>query len=123
MSNTSAPQSASTTKSDPPGMFRGVPGFVRAMIRDARRPGSTGYEQVGYKLAGHLYELEPHDLETDEWRELIDTHLEAAVSAGDEAAVLAFVAQRYPRVFEMIPPRRHAVFVEGFVRGFNNGDE
>lgn len=106
-----------------PGIFTGIPSFIRAICRTASHGGSGGYAEAGFHLGHHVRDLEPWDVEADDWLQVIDAELRPLIDAEDDAAVLAWCVRRYPRVMALVPTRRRAAFAAGFYRGFAKGGE
>lgn len=104
-----------------PGIFTGLPSFLRACCRTAAEGGALGYDEVGFKFGGHIRDLEPNDLEHEEWLDVIDRELVPALEAGD-AAALTWIVARFPTLGRLVPARRQTSFLAGFRRGFFEAD-
>jgi hypothetical protein len=119
--------SVSTLPHDPGdsqrGTFTGIPTFIRAHCRTASKGGSGGYSEAGFHLGYHVRDLEPYDIETEDWLAVIVFELHPLIEVENDDAVIAWCVRRYPRVMAMVPTRRRASFVAGFYRGFAKGGE
>lgn len=119
--NTSVPDSPPTRREHPPGTFTGCPTFIRAHCRTASHGGGSGYSEAGFHLGYHVRDLEPSDLESAEWFDLVTAELFPLVRAEDDAGLIAWLVRRYPVVMALVPTRRRASFVAGFYRGVAKG--
>jgi hypothetical protein len=102
------------------GIHTGVPSYFKGWCLDAARSGSPGYSLVGYQLARAIYHEMPHDIEADDWRDEVDK-LIALLDADDDSAVVQWFKSHYPAMMERIPKARHAGFVDGVRRAYDEG--
>jgi hypothetical protein len=99
----------------------GIPGFFRACCRDVKlRRVHAGYDHPGHELARHLDELCPHGLDEDEWARRLG-RLAALVWERNDAKVLGWFKEHFPRCLAEIPRRRQAQFLAGVYRAAEDG--
>jgi len=109
-------------KSYPDGVFNGVPGFFSANCMTAKMGGTSTYSDAGYHLGLHLENLDPWNVEPDEWLDILETELAPLVDDEDDKAVLAWLIRRYPRCMALIPRRRRSAFLKGFYLAMQRSD-
>lgn len=107
----------------PPGTFAGYPTFLRAHLDAASQGGAGGYAEAGFHFGLHVHSMEPFDTDSDEWAEIIAAELVPLIARRDDAAVVAWLLRRYPRIMPRVQARRHQNFLSGFYRGFAKAAE
>ena len=100
------------------------PSFFRALCRTASEGGESGYSWAGYQLAGAIHDLEPYEVEHDEWLERVQA-LESLICPKDDsgwlmrpddALVLEWLDRELPRCMALAPRRRRHQFLKGLYR-------
>lgn len=96
-----------------PGAFEGVPAFFRACCRDVKsRRVEVGYDHPARELVRHLEDQFPYGLPRDEWAERLG-RLALMVREHDDASVLAWFLEHYPKCMALVPRRRRRQFLAG----------
>jgi hypothetical protein len=93
------------------------PSFFRARIFEAQGGGRDGYWGAGYHLAMHVSNYLPYDCDEAE----ANDELGDALSAGDDARVLAWFDKYVPRCMALVPRRRREQFLKGVYVAFEEG--
>ena len=92
-----------------------------------------GYEGAGYAFAGHVGQLQPYDLDPEEWSAELDKfegyfrfgqpgQLVSERRDPDGPAILAWIGQHMPRCLAMIPENRREQFLAGICRAADEGE-
>lgn len=94
--------------------------LVRARCREGSVGGSDSYRHVAHTMYRSLVRLEPYDLDHAEWTAEIDK-LDRHIDRCDSAAVWEWFNDRYPNVMQLVPKRKHDVFVRGVCEAREEG--
>lgn len=104
--------------------FRGVPSTVRYVIEDAKRGGSgphaRSYRDAGWHFANLVTSSEPDAFDETEWQQEVGKLLDA-IGRDDDAAIIAWCVEYYPRVMALIPRRRREQFLRGIYEASEEG--
>ena len=105
-----------------PSRFEGVPTFFRGCCATARAGGSAGYDLPGYHLTLHLYENVPYDASAEEWNAEVDS-LSALIAANDDEAALKWYDVHFPACMKLIPRkgRVRRKFLQGVREALERG--
>jgi hypothetical protein len=96
------------------------PSFFRALIFEAQRGGSRGYEDAGYHLAMHAHEFLSYEYDSDEEIAAMD-RLESRLSKGDDDGILRWFEEELPKVMKLVPARRRDQFLKGVWAAWEEG--
>ncbi|MES1192664.1 MAG: hypothetical protein ABUS47_16505 [Steroidobacter sp.] len=102
------------------GIHTGIPGYFRGWCWTASHPGTTGYEQVGYQLAGVIGHEIPWDIEDDDWTQEIN-EFKTLLLNDDKDAALNWLNLHYPMMMKLVPTKRRQQLIIGVVRAFEDG--
>lgn len=108
-------------------VFTGVPSSFRASCRSASAASTAqrtawSYLETGRQFGESISRLVPDSFEPDEdWPEWLEKNLDQELEKG-AAAGFAWILEHYPRCAALIPRRRQARFMFGFVRTYRDGE-
>jgi hypothetical protein len=101
-----------TTRKGKPKGPGACPTWFLAHCRTASQGGSNGYQAAGFELTRSVCNLEPYDIEEEEWGARLAV-LAERIDAQDDAGVLAWFDRNLPRCLALVPHRRQQQFLRG----------
>lgn len=104
------------------GVRSSMPAWFRAICSAAAQGGSTGYDAAGYKLAASLATSAPNTIDGDEWQREIRRLKEEVLAQGDRKGIWMWMQYHYPKLMELVPPRRKEQLVDGVIRAYQRGE-
>ncbi len=104
------------------GVRSSMPAWFRTMCAAAAQGGSTGYDAAGYKLAASLAASPPNTIDGDDWQREIRRLKEEILAEGDREGVWTWMQYHYPKLMDLVPPRRKEQLIDGVIRADQNGE-
>jgi len=109
----------------PRGAFTGVPTHFRGWCATAAQGGATGgYRWVGNRFGEELLELQPHELEEDEWFSLVDQLVKQGLDreSPDRKAIEEWLRRHFPLLLRRVPRKRLGAFIVGVIESYETGE-
>lgn len=109
----------------PRGTFAGVPSHFRGWCATAAQGGATGgYQSVGRRFGDELLDLQPNDLEHEEWLTLVDRLVKQCLAREpvDRGAIQAWLRRHFAPMMRHVPGKRFESFIDGFIESFEAGE-